>query len=122
MEDLSQVLRIRREKLEALAERGIKPFAYNYAATHRTVAVAASFELASVAYEPMLYSTGHAQYPLMIRLAAVAVLGVGIMLLSPMGPIGVGIAVAFGMAVLWVLMSATVWHVMRSLVKAEQAK
>jgi len=26
------------------------------------------------------------------------------------------------MAVLWVLMSATVWHVMRSLVKAEQAK
>ena len=58
----------------------------------------------------------------MIRLAAVAVLGAGIMLLSPMGPIGVGIAVAFGMAVLWVLMSATVWHVMRSLVKAEQAK
>ena len=86
------------------------------------LAVAASFELASVAYEPMLYSTGHAQYPLMIRLAAVAVLGAGIMLLSPMGPIGVGIAVAFGMAVLWVLMSATVWHVMRSLVKAEQAK
>ena len=46
MEDLSQVLRIRREKLEALAERGIKPFAYNYDATHRTVAVAALFEAA----------------------------------------------------------------------------
>ncbi|HBE00130.1 MAG TPA: lysine--tRNA ligase, partial [Gemmatimonadetes bacterium] len=46
MEDLSQVLRIRREKLEALAERGIEPFAYNYDATHRTVAVAASFEAA----------------------------------------------------------------------------
>ena len=46
MEDLSQVLRIRREKLEALGERGIEPFAYNYDPTHRTVAVAASFEAA----------------------------------------------------------------------------
>jgi lysyl-tRNA synthetase class 2 len=46
MEDLSQVLRIRREKLEALGERGIEPFAYNYDPTHRTAAVAASFEAA----------------------------------------------------------------------------
>ena len=46
MEDLSQVLRIRREKLEALAERGIEAFAYNYDATHRTVAVAVAFEAA----------------------------------------------------------------------------
>ncbi len=46
MEDLSQVLRVRREKLEALGERGIEPFAYNYDVTHRTVAVAASFEAA----------------------------------------------------------------------------
>ena len=44
MEDLSQVLRIRREKLEALGARGIEPFAYNYVPTHRTVAVAESFE------------------------------------------------------------------------------
>jgi len=46
MEDLSQLLRIRREKLEALRERGIEPFVYNYDPTHRTVAVAASFEAA----------------------------------------------------------------------------
>ena len=46
MEDLSQVLRIRREKLEALGERGIEPFAYNYDPTHRTAAVTASFEAA----------------------------------------------------------------------------
>tara|TARA_R110002072_G_scaffold86774_4_gene195790 strand:- start:19348 stop:20697 length:1350 start_codon:yes stop_codon:yes gene_type:complete len=85
------------------------------------LAVAASFELASVAYEPMLYSTGHAQYPLVIRLIAVAVLGVGIFFLLPMGPIGVGIAVACGMAVSWMLMSATVLRVMRSLVLAEKA-
>jgi lysyl-tRNA synthetase class 2 len=30
MEDLSQVLRVRREKLGALRERGIEPFAYNF--------------------------------------------------------------------------------------------
>ena len=46
MEDLSQVLRIRREKLETLGERGIEPFAYNYDPTHRTAAVAAAFETA----------------------------------------------------------------------------
>ncbi|WP_246450023.1 lipopolysaccharide biosynthesis protein [Qipengyuania soli] len=86
------------------------------------LAVAASFELASVTYEPMLYSTGHAQYPLAIRLIAVSVLGIGILALSPMGPIGVGIAVACGMAVLWMLMSATVWRVMRGLVRAERAQ
>ena len=84
------------------------------------LAVAASFELASVAYEPMLYSTGHAQYPLVIRLIAVAVLGFGIFFLMPMGAIGMGIAVACGMAVSWVLMSATVLRVMRSLVLAEK--
>jgi lysyl-tRNA synthetase class 2 len=44
MEDLSQVLRIRREKLEALGERGIEPFAYNFDATHRSLEVAAAFE------------------------------------------------------------------------------
>jgi lysyl-tRNA synthetase class 2 len=46
MEDLSQVLRIRREKLESLGERGIEPFAYNYDRTHRTAVVAAAFETA----------------------------------------------------------------------------
>ncbi len=35
-EDLSQVLRIRREKLERLLEQGIAPFAYRYARTHET--------------------------------------------------------------------------------------
>ncbi len=46
MEDLSQVLRIRREKLDALGERGIEPFAYNYDRTHRAAVVAAAFETA----------------------------------------------------------------------------
>ncbi len=34
MEDLNQVLRIRREKLAALAERGLEAFAYNFDPTH----------------------------------------------------------------------------------------
>lgn len=83
------------------------------------IAIGASFELAAVSYEPVLYSTGNARYPLMIRMIAVTVLGIGIVTLVPLGPIGVGIAVACGMAVLWVLMSVTVWRVMRGLVRAE---
>jgi lysyl-tRNA synthetase, class II len=35
-EELSQVLRVRREKLEALKERGITPFAYKFDRTHRS--------------------------------------------------------------------------------------
>ncbi len=82
------------------------------------LAVAASFELASVAYEPMLYSTGHVYYPLVIRMIAVLVLGLGILFLSPLGPIGVAISVVLGMGVLWILMSVTVRNVIRGLARA----
>jgi lysyl-tRNA synthetase class 2 len=44
MEDLSQVLKARREKLEALRARGIEPFAYNFDPTHRTVEALTTFE------------------------------------------------------------------------------
>lgn len=46
MDDLSQVMRARREKLEALSERGIEPFAYGYAVTHRSDEAARAFETA----------------------------------------------------------------------------
>ena len=46
MEDLSQVLRHRREKLAALRERDIEPFAYNYEPDDRAAAVVAAFEAA----------------------------------------------------------------------------
>ncbi len=36
MEDLNQVLRVRREKLDAIRARGIEPFAYNFDASHRS--------------------------------------------------------------------------------------
>ena len=86
------------------------------------LAVGASFELASVTYEPVLYSTGRATYPLIIRALAVAVLTIGILSLVHLGPIGVGIAVAIGMAVLWVVMSLTVRRVMVSIAASEAAK
>lgn len=44
MDDLNQVLRVRREKLDTLRERGIEPFAYNFDPTHRSDAAAAAFE------------------------------------------------------------------------------
>lgn len=80
---------------------------------------AASFELASVAYEPMLYATGHARRPLVIRFISVVVLVIGGLFLSPIGPIGIALAVAGGMAVFWLMMSVTVWRVMRGLPENE---
>lgn len=44
--ELSQVLRHRREKLEALREQGIQPFAYRYDRTHRTDEALELFERA----------------------------------------------------------------------------
>ncbi len=44
MEDLNQVLRVRREKLAALSERGIEPFAYNFTRTATSAEVRGSFE------------------------------------------------------------------------------
>jgi len=49
MEDLTQVLRVRREKLQALQERGIEPFAYNFDVTHRAADALAGFEAAEAA-------------------------------------------------------------------------
>ena len=49
MEDLNQVLRIRREKLAALQERGIEPFAYNFDVSHGAAAAVAAFEEAETA-------------------------------------------------------------------------
>ena len=36
-------------------------------ALNLAVAIAASFELAAVSYEPMMYATGHPTYPLAVR-------------------------------------------------------
>jgi lysyl-tRNA synthetase class 2 len=43
-EEISRLMRDRIEKLEALRDRGIEPYAYRYEPTHSTVAAAALFE------------------------------------------------------------------------------
>jgi lysyl-tRNA synthetase, class II len=46
MEDLSQVMRHRREKLEMIRERGMEPFAYNFEPTARAADVVEAFQAA----------------------------------------------------------------------------
>ncbi len=46
MEELSQVLRVRREKLAAIRDKGVEPFAYAYAAGDTTADVIQEFEAA----------------------------------------------------------------------------
>ena len=56
-EDLNQVMRIRREKLDQLKENGIDPFGYRFDRTHGAVGAAAVFEAAEA--EGALDDEGH---------------------------------------------------------------
>lgn len=49
MDDLSQVMRVRREKLDALRSRGVAPFAYRFDRSHSGVAALAAFAAAEEA-------------------------------------------------------------------------
>lgn len=62
------------------------------------LAIAGSFELASVPFEPVLHSTGNARVSLVARLLAVVVLGVALWLLIGTGPEGAAWAVAISAA------------------------
>ncbi|HMP57466.1 MAG TPA: oligosaccharide flippase family protein [Novosphingobium sp.] len=77
------------------------------------LAVAASFELASVAFEPVLHSTGRARLSLIARLLAVAGLGLGILALKGFGAIGIAWAVAIGGAVGYVAMGLMAYATLR---------
>ena len=57
MEDLNQVLRVRREKLEALRARGLEPFAFSYPVTSSAAEARAGFERAEA--EGGLDAAGH---------------------------------------------------------------
>lgn len=83
---------------ELLALLGGDEFARG-AAILTPLAIAASFELASVAFEPVLHSTGLARYALVARALAVAALGVAMALLIEAGAEGIAWAVAIGGAV-----------------------
>jgi len=68
------------------------------------LAVAASFDLASVAFEPVLHSTGKAQLSLTARLIALGVLGVALAVLVHIGPSGAAWAVTLEAAALYFTM------------------
>lgn len=58
-EDLNQLLKIRREKVDALLERGIPPFAYSYDRTHTSDEARASFDAVEAA--GTLSEAGHGE-------------------------------------------------------------
>jgi len=77
------------------------------------IAIGASFELAAVAFEPLLFSTGHAGRALVVRLLSLVVLAAAVLLLLPYGPVGVGWAVAAGLFAAYLAMSLSVWQLLR---------
>jgi O-antigen/teichoic acid export membrane protein len=79
------------------------------------LAIAASFELASVAFEPVLHSTGRARLSLTARLFAVIALGIGLLLFIPMGPSGAAWAVALGGSVSYLAMGLMAWRTLRKI-------
>lgn len=83
------------------------------------LALAASFDLASVAFEPVLHSTGRAQLSLTARLIALAVLGLGIVLFIDVGPSGVAWAVALEAAALYVTMGIMAFITLRRIEQEE---
>ncbi len=85
------------------------------------VAIAASFELAAVSYEPMFYATGHPIYPLIVRGVALGVLLALILAVSGSGPTAVGWSVTAAQALGYALMSVTAWLVLRQIVAREGA-
>lgn len=79
------------------------------------LALAASFDLASVAFEPVLHSTGRAQLSLVARLVSLAVMAVAIALLIHIGPGGAAWAVAIGSAALYAAMGLMAFFTLRTM-------
>ncbi|MFD1958536.1 hypothetical protein ACFSHP_04390 [Novosphingobium panipatense] len=77
------------------------------------LAIAASFDLASVAFEPVLHSTGRARHSLVARLIALAALGVGLWQFIPIGPSGAAWAVAVAGAVSYLAMGIMAWRTLK---------
>jgi O-antigen/teichoic acid export membrane protein len=83
------------------------------------LALAASFDLASVAFEPVLHSTGRAKLSLTARLIALGVLGVGMVLFIRIGPSGAAWAVALEAAALYVTMGIMAFVTLRRIEREE---
>lgn len=81
------------------------------------LAIGASLELASVSFEPMLFSTNRARLAILARSAAVTTLVFGILQLFSLGPVGVGWAVALGLAVGYMAMALSVFVTLRGIAR-----
>jgi O-antigen/teichoic acid export membrane protein len=77
--------------------------------------LAASLELASVAYEPVLHATNEARLALTARVVAIAALGLGMPVLISFGSTGIAWAVAVGQAFGYLGMGTMVLIVLRQL-------
>ena len=86
------------------------------------VAIAASLGLAAVAFEPLLYSTPHAKYPLIIRIIGAFILAAAILLVHEGGVLVIAWAVAGWAAVVSAMMGAATWMALRSLPGADSAR
>lgn len=74
------------------------------------LAIAVSFDLAGLAFEPVLYSTGRAALSLTARVMAVVALVIGFVLFIPMGLGGAAWAVALASAVCCLATGTMAWY------------
>jgi O-antigen/teichoic acid export membrane protein len=78
--------------------------------------VAACFELASVAFEPVLHSTGRARHALVARLAGLAAMVAGVaLLIGNKAAEEIALAVAAGGAVTYLVLGVMAWSTLRKL-------
>lgn len=77
------------------------------------LAIAASFELASVAFEPVLHSTGRVRLALIARILSIIALGISISVLHVHGAVGVAWSVAIAGSVVYVVMGAMAFATLR---------
>jgi len=76
--------------------------------------IAASVELASVVYEPVIHSVSKAHYLFFARMGTILFLLV-LILTAADSPLGVGWMVAYAQAFEYLLLSWLVWRVLRNL-------
>jgi O-antigen/teichoic acid export membrane protein len=82
--------------------------------------IGASFELASVAFEPVLHSTGRARYGLIAQLIAITALSIALVaFVESNGAAGIAWAVALGGAVFYLTMGLMVRYTLRQLHREE---
>lgn len=83
------------------------------------LAVAGSFELASVAFEPVLHSTGRARYALFARLIAITALGIAMYFLIGLGADGIAWSVAIGGATCYVALGLLAFRTLQQIERGE---